>query len=118
MPAITQQTTTFPITHQGVRDLNQTKHPVLPISGRATTPKPPRINVGETERMFSAAGGALLVGFGLGQGSLMGVGLALAGGALLYRGIGGHCALYASMGINTADAPRPGTRTEKAYHVQ
>lgn len=118
MPALTQETTSFPITRQGVRDLNQMKNPVLPISGRATSPKKTGINVGEVERMFSAGSGALLMGMGLGHGSLMGLGAALVGGALVYRGLSGYCPMYAATGISTAETPRPGTRTEKAYQVQ
>ena len=39
---------------------------------------------------------------GLTRGSLLGLGLASLGGAMLYRGLGGHCPLYAATGINTA----------------
>jgi hypothetical protein len=117
MPAIREEVTSFPVTRQGVRNLDQLKDPVLPISGHAATRKTAGANVGETERMLSAGGGALLLGLGLGQGSLAGLGVALAGGALLYRGISGHCALYSAMGFSTAESPPPGTRMETAYRV-
>ena len=41
---------------------------------------------------------------GLTRGGLLGLGLTAAGGALLYRGVGGHCPLYAATGINTITA--------------
>ena len=70
------------------------------------TPKPreesPQVNVGEQERLSSAAiGGALFLN-GLTRGSLCGAAMALLGGSLLYRGFSGHCSLYKSLGVNTA----------------
>ena len=49
------------------------------------------INVGETERWASAIGGGAL---------------ALVGGSLLYRGVTGHCNMYAAAGISTAEKSR------------
>lgn len=62
----------------------------------------PQVNVGEAERWLSMVGGGALLVYGLRRsiGSLM---LALGGGALLYRGLSGHCAVYDTLGINTAD---------------
>jgi uncharacterized membrane protein len=71
-----------------------------------------RTNVGDSERFASAAGGSLLVLYGLSRGSLAGLGLATVGGALLYRGVTGHCHVYASLGVNTAD------RTGRATSVR
>lgn len=79
----------YPMTHQGVRDLD---HPL----------RPTRVNVGPNERTISTLGGAILAGFGLGEGGIGGLLLAGMGGALLYRGITGHCSCYAMAGINTA----------------
>jgi hypothetical protein len=61
------------------------------------------INVGDTERTLSAiAGGGLLL-FGLSRLSLTGLlGLA-AGGALLYRGLTGHCNIYQALEMTTAE---------------
>ena len=59
-------------------------------------------NVGETERWLSLVGGGLLALDGLRRGSLGGVAEAIAGGSLLYRGLTGHCHLYAAVGVNTA----------------
>ncbi len=60
-------------------------------------------NVGETERWASMIGGGALALYGLTRGTLGGVTLALFGGALLYRGVSGHCNLYEAVGFNTAD---------------
>jgi uncharacterized membrane protein len=80
----------FPMTHQGVRDLN---NPVRPASKK--------VNVGPNERMASSLGGAVLAGAGVGQGGLCGLALAALGAALISRGQTGHCSLYAAAGINT-----------------
>jgi len=79
----------YPMTHQGLRDLD---HPI----------KPSNINVSQNERIASTLGGALLAGFGLANGGVMGLLLAATGGALAYRGVTGHCSAYAAAGINTA----------------
>jgi uncharacterized membrane protein len=79
----------YPMTHQGVRDLD---HPI----------RPTRVNVGAGERTASSVGGALLAGFGLARGGLFGLALAAVGGALVYRGSTGHCLAYAALGMNTA----------------
>jgi len=59
-------------------------------------------NVGDTERYLSMGAGALLALGGLSRGTLGGLGLALLGGGLLYRGMSGHCHLYQAMGIDTS----------------
>lgn len=82
---------TYPMTHQGVRDLN---NPVRP--GRS------RVNVGPNERAASVLGGAILAGLGLSCGKLSGLALAALGGGLVYRGVTGHCSAYAATGVNTA----------------
>ncbi len=81
--------TSYPLTHQGVRDLDN------PIRRSG-------VNVGPTERTASALGGAVLAGFGMWRGGVAGLLLAAAGGALFYRGVTGHCYAYAAAGINTA----------------
>jgi uncharacterized membrane protein len=70
------------------------------------------INVADVERWASAIGGAALTAYGIKQlkeRSPAGAALAAAGGALMYRGATGHCAMYAAAGINTA-GDREGTR--------
>ena len=60
-------------------------------------------NVGNVERVFSSAlGGALLLS-GLRSPSLGSAARLIGGGALLYRGVTGHCHMYAALGRTTAD---------------
>ena len=59
-------------------------------------------NINEKERLISLAGGSLLALYGLSRRSWGGVGLALAGAALLHRGLTHHCKLYAALGIDTS----------------
>ena len=59
------------------------------------------INVGNNERIFSAAAGAFLLSSGLGSlfsNPINGLVKTALGGMLLYRGASGHCPVYASMG--------------------
>lgn len=60
------------------------------------------VNVGQTERWISSIGGGALAVYGLTRGNLAGVGLALIGASLVYRGTTGHCYAYEAMGVNTA----------------
>jgi uncharacterized membrane protein len=62
----------------------------------------PAVNVGETERVVSVMGGGVLALLGLARGGLLGSAMALAGGALVYRGITGHCQAYSALGVDTA----------------
>jgi uncharacterized membrane protein len=62
-------------------------------------------NVGETERWLSLLGGGALALFGLSRRTPAGLGLALLGGGLIYRGATGHCHLYGALGVNTAPHP-------------
>ncbi len=89
------ETFEFPLTHQGVRVLNQPTHRV-PQRGSQ------RVNVGETERALSSLGGAVLAGLGAGRGGSLGLALAAVGASMIYRGSSGHCSLYAAAGIDTA----------------
>ena len=70
--------------------------------GMETSGSESRVNVGQTERWASTIGGGALALYGLTRGTIGGVGLALLGGALLYRGTTGHCNVYDAMGYNTA----------------
>lgn len=64
--------------------------------------KQSEINVSETERVASGIGGGLLTAYGLVRGDLLGIGLAVLGGSLVYRSATGHCTAYQALGINTA----------------
>jgi hypothetical protein len=77
-------------------------------------------NVGTVERWVSVAGGAALVVNGLARPSFLNTILALGGAALVQRGLTGNCALYRSLGINTATAESAdghgnGDRTHHTY---
>ena len=63
----------------------------------------PSVNIGDTERWWSAVGGGALAAFGLTRCSLRGLALAALGAALAYRGVTGHCSCYEALGINTAE---------------
>ena len=59
------------------------------------------VNVGQTERMVSVGLGAFLLSSGLNnltRHPIKGLLRTFIGGALLYRGVSGHCPVYASMG--------------------
>jgi len=67
------------------------------------------INVGDTERVASVIGGGLLVLYGLTEKGLGSIALPLIGGMLAYRGLTGHCSVYSSLGVNTAENRGPAT---------
>jgi uncharacterized membrane protein len=65
-------------------------------------------NVAFQERIISSVAGALLTAYGLSTDRRGALPLAGLGGALLYRGMTGHCHLYGALGMNTAK-PHPAT---------
>jgi uncharacterized membrane protein len=77
------------------------------------------LNVGRQERNWSIIGGAALV-----AASLAGRGLSrflgtLLGGALVYRGLTGHCHTYEALGINTSEgADQPGVPDVTGHKVE
>ena len=66
----------------------------------------PALNVGSAERIGSTIAGTVLVLRAVGRPSLGRVVLALAGAALLQRGLTGHCSLYRALGLDTAAPAR------------
>jgi len=62
----------------------------------------PRMNVGQSERLASVSAGSLLALLGVRRRSIPGLLVASVGGALVYRGVTGHCPAYAAMGADTA----------------
>jgi len=72
------------------------------IRESAETTSRPSVNVGEAERWFSLLGGGVLALEGMRRGTLTGAGLAIAGGALVYRGVTGHCSMYSALGMHTS----------------
>lgn len=78
----------------------------------------PAINVGDKERMLSVLGGSALGLFGLSRFSLGGLVLAAVGGSLIYRGMTGHCSLYQSLDISTADPDNPAASIRAGHGVK
>jgi uncharacterized membrane protein len=78
------------------------------------------VNVGQTERRVSTIAGGALAVFGLSRGSLPGLLLAGLGGAMVFRGLSGHCHAYKALGIDTNhDAPaEPHEYFEHGVHVE
>jgi uncharacterized membrane protein len=76
------------------------------------------VNVGDTERWASLAGGGLLALYGLSRGNWLGFGLAAAGASLVYRGLTGHCGLYSSLGVNTSEPHSPQASVAAARGVK
>ncbi|HYC57975.1 MAG TPA: SRPBCC family protein [Thermoanaerobaculia bacterium] len=60
-------------------------------------------NVSEPERWISVIGGSALAAYGLKMRSIPGLVLSAVGGALVWRGATGHCNVYESLGISTAE---------------
>jgi uncharacterized membrane protein len=75
------------------------------------------INVAYPERMASVIGGPLLALYGLTRGTPVGFGLALLGGELLYRGLTGHCPIYAMLGVSTTPAPGGPLHVEQSVTI-
>lgn len=71
------------------------------------------VNVGDTERVLSLVAGAGMALCGLtgkaGVGRLLWPAL---GAMLAYRGLSGHCSLYATLGVSSADGSAPATSVE------
>jgi hypothetical protein len=68
------------------------------------------MNIGPAERIGSTMAGAALVFRALARPSLGRIALALAGVALLQRGLTGHCSLYQAIGIGGAGHPDQAVR--------
>lgn len=75
---------------------------------------PGPVNVSQTERWVSVAGGAALAAAGLSRRSPGGMLLALAGAALVHRGATGHCAVYRAAGMDTSESAAGWTAADPA----
>jgi len=64
-------------------------------------------NVGETERWASMIGGAIAALYGLRRGDGAGAVMAIAGGALVARGVTGFCPVYESLGVDSGEGRYP-----------
>jgi uncharacterized membrane protein len=58
-------------------------------------------NVGNAERIVSAAAGGALLAHGIKTGGIPGAIESIAGGVMLFRGATGHCHMYDAAGVNT-----------------
>jgi len=87
-------------------------------SWRETHRPAPSVNVGDKERLFSLLGGAALGLYGLSRFSLGGLALAAVGGSLIYRGTTGHCSLYESLDISTADPCNPAASIRAGHGIK
>src|SRR4051794_11797593 len=67
--------------------------------------QPAPVNVGDAERQVSVAAGAVLAALGLSRFSVPGLLVAGVGGALIARGVTGHCSVYGALGLDTSHAP-------------
>ena len=64
-----------------------------------------QVNVGSGERQVSLASGSVLALLGLARRDLRGLFIAAVGGGMVYRGATGHCSVYSTLGMNTAEPP-------------
>jgi len=62
-----------------------------------------RVNVGNWERATSVAAGSILALSGLNRRSIPGLVIGAVGGAMIYRGVTGHCHAYQALDIDTAN---------------
>jgi uncharacterized membrane protein len=91
---------------QPVRPFGQQKMHATHREFRDDRPLGP--NVDFQERILSSLAGALLTAYGLSSGKRGSLLMAGLGGALLHRGMTGHCYLYNALGLNSAK-PQPAT---------
>ena len=76
-------------------------------------------NVGQLERVVSSVLGGALMLSALRKPSPASAALAIGAGALLHRGIGGHCYVYQALGRNTASAaPRDLTAAQRSITIE
>lgn len=76
------------------------------------------INVGPTERLLSVLTGSTLAALGLRRGTLGGLAMSLAGGALVYRGVTGHCDMYDALNLDSAHTEHAITHMHKGILVR
>lgn len=76
------------------------------------------VNLSHTERRISNLTGSVLAVMGLARGSLGGLVMAGLGGALLYRGMTGHCPMNAAVGRDTSDPAAPSDYYDHGIHVE
>ncbi len=89
------------------------------LDGQRATPRTgkSRGNVGQTERLLSVTGGALLTYLGAKSRSPGRMALALTGGALVVRGLSGYCPVNKAIGRDTTAAPANGLRITESVTI-
>lgn len=85
----------MPLTAQPFADIKELRKPLDTVRAALD------INVPNPERIGSMAAGAGLLLYGASRKSFGGILLALVGGALIRRGVTGHCELYERLGVNS-----------------
>jgi uncharacterized membrane protein len=85
-----------------------------PILDRIDEPRFPDQNVQGWERIGSLAGGVLMMGKGLRRGGIFGLVQLAIGGAVLARGITGHCGAKALLEKSRSEMDVARARIEKA----
>jgi hypothetical protein len=102
-----------------VSDVQDVAEVLRDPSARKRVSKVSSVNVGTAERWLSALAGAGLTMAGLARRSPGGIVLAAAGGALVWRGLGGTCLAYRALGWSTAAAvPRMNERGADRWAVR
>lgn len=76
------------------------------------------VNVGNGERIVSAAGGAILAVLGLTRRTVPGILMSAVGAMMIHRGATGRCAGYKLLGINTARKDVDQELAENGIHVE
>ncbi len=71
-------------------------------------------NVGNPERWLSVIAGSALAAYGLKRRSIPGLVLSAIGGVLVWRGATGHCSVYETLGLSTAEEEQ-GDQVSVAY---
>ena len=71
-------------------------------------------NVGNPERWLSVIAGSALAAYGLKRRSIPGLVLSAIGGVLVWRGATGHCPVYETLGLSTAEEEQ-GDQVSVAY---
>ncbi len=96
-------------------DSYRCKESAMPASTSTDTGPTFPVNIAQSERLGSVLGGALLTLLGIRSRSNLGAVAALVGGGLIYRGVSGHCGVYAAIGKNTAEGAKPAPPPEEYF---
>ena len=98
---------------------NQSQAEASPHGDGRSQPGTPFINIGETERWVSTFAGGLLVVQGLKMRSIPGAVLAFVGGAMVHRGVTGHCNTYQALSVHRGSGAgaAPQEYSQRGIHV-